>query len=681
MTDVCASCGEPSVRTHNGARLCRLCYEAAVPSWLRSDPDEMETSEPPVGGAQPPFGAPGIAGLPKSDSAFEAMVVSLQEQAAADPGMYRVRVLLLALLGYGFLLGAVLVLGLSAVVIVVILFALRIAFFSRSLTGPLVDRMGMVSRALWVKIPTPEGTPLTAERSPVLFALIEEVRWEARCPKIHSVLVDPQFNASVVHVPRLGVFGWPKHYLVLGLPLLRLLPLEEFKAVLAHEMGHVAGAHGHFGVWVYRQRKSWVSLLQRLEAEKKLEGSVFLAFSRWYAPLFNAHTFVMARAHEYSADALAARVASPRVAADALARLAMLHSWTGQVYFREIEKRSRKTPLPPPDLFGEMARRGRALDPDTAAAQLAEGMAARTGVMDTHPSFSERLAALGESARVPAPFETSAAEELLGPVLREIEDAHNRGWYESTLEAWKTEYAKAEHQRARMMELDAREVMAPLTPEDQWERACLCRVEDRAQEAEAIVEELVRTQPDFATARLAWGMILLARGTEEGLEHLDRAFELGRVDPRPACEAAHAYLLTRGRAAEAERFAIRYQEYQTKLAAAAAERENFEIGDLMEHGLPEETIEALRAGLAEFPSVRAAYLARKRLKHFPESPFLLMGVELIGPKDEYKAQVEALGGRLKLPGPWLCASLALVPPKLLTQLKEVTGGPFYQAAQ
>jgi hypothetical protein len=37
---------------------------------------------------------------------------------------------------------------------------------------------------------------------------------------IHEVLVTPEFNASIAQVPRLGVFGWHRNYLRIGLPLM-----------------------------------------------------------------------------------------------------------------------------------------------------------------------------------------------------------------------------------------------------------------------------------------------------------------------------------------------------------------------------------------------------------------------------------------------------------------------------
>ena len=540
--------------------------------------------------------------------------------------------------------------------------------------------MNMVSRALWVRIPIPDGTPLTAEQAPALFSRIEEVRRDAQGPRIHCVLLDANFNAAIVQVPRLGVLGWQENYLVLGLPLLQFLPPEEFKAVLAHEMGHLVGAHGRFGVWIYRQRRSWLSLLERLEAEKKLEGFVFLSFSRWYAPLFNAHTFVMARAHEYHADQLSARVTSPEVAADALSRMQLGSRWIAQEFWPDVQLRLRTTPDPPTTLFNEMARRGREQDADQATAGLAEAAATTTGSLDTHPSFADRLEALGQGPRVPAPFDVSAAEDLLGPALPELQGKFNRDWFAGVVEAWKHAHAQATLQRTRLEELDAREAAAPLELGDRWERACLLKVEGRTAEAEAIVEDLVTTTPTFPPAQSAWGIILLQRGDEAGLAHVERALELGGIDPGPPCEAAYAFLRARYRAAEAERFAKRIREYQKLLAAAQSEQETIEVKDLEGHGLPEATLQELREVLVGIPRIRTAYLARKRGRDPADPPSFVLGVELTGPRDTHAEEVGRLVGHVTLPGSWAFVVLARAPWRFRSGFKRVAGGAFYGAA-
>src|SRR5271167_4520804 len=139
---------------------------------------------------------------------FEALVRRLETYARAHPRRYKLRVALLAGLGYIYLL---LVLVALFVATGLLVFALRsAAFWAIKLAIPLLALMGAVLRALWVKMPSPEGVPLKPLDAPQLFTALEEIRKRLRAPRTHTVLLSFDFNAGVTHLPRLGIFGWPR---------------------------------------------------------------------------------------------------------------------------------------------------------------------------------------------------------------------------------------------------------------------------------------------------------------------------------------------------------------------------------------------------------------------------------------------------------------------------------------
>lgn len=53
---------------------------------------------------------------------------------------------------------------------------------------------------------------------------------------------------------RLGVLGWHVNYLILGLPLMQAVSPEQFRAIVAHELGHLSRNHSRFAGWIYRVR-------------------------------------------------------------------------------------------------------------------------------------------------------------------------------------------------------------------------------------------------------------------------------------------------------------------------------------------------------------------------------------------------------------------------------------------
>jgi Zn-dependent protease with chaperone function len=119
--------------------------------------------------------------------------------------------------------------------------------------------------SLRVRLKTPEGFPLKHEDAWNLRSLADELTWKLHGPRIHEILISNNYNAGVSQVPRLGIFGWQKDYLIVGLSLVCALTPEEFRGILAYEFGHLSGNHGRFSVWLYRVRKKRVQMAENLE--------------------------------------------------------------------------------------------------------------------------------------------------------------------------------------------------------------------------------------------------------------------------------------------------------------------------------------------------------------------------------------------------------------------------------
>ncbi|HKC48539.1 MAG TPA: M48 family metallopeptidase, partial [Gemmatimonadales bacterium] len=250
---------------------------------------------------------------------FRALVGRLEQKAARAPGAYRAQVAILAVVGYAYLFTILAVLLAAAVGLVLVG-----RFVVVKLLIPLVILIYAVLRALWVSVPAPQGERISRFDAPRLHELVRRVRRTVAAPRVHVIQSIPQLNAAVVQVPRLGVFGWYRNYLLIGLPLLQALSPEEWQAVLAHELGHLSGRHGMLGAWIYRVRETWGRLGQTIQTRKSaLGGLLFGKFFDVYAPYFMAYSFVLARGHEYEADQAAAELAGAETARRALLRLEM----------------------------------------------------------------------------------------------------------------------------------------------------------------------------------------------------------------------------------------------------------------------------------------------------------------------------------------------------------------------
>ena len=147
---------------------------------------------------------------------FDALVRRLEPQAGASPRVYNLRVAALAALGYAYIGTVVVVLlGLAAGSAWLIWNDgewrdIRLALYPIFFTG----LAWAVLRTLHVRLEAPEGRRLTREDAPALFDEAERLRVALDAPRAHVVLLTDDFNASVTQVPRLGVLGFPRNYLV-----------------------------------------------------------------------------------------------------------------------------------------------------------------------------------------------------------------------------------------------------------------------------------------------------------------------------------------------------------------------------------------------------------------------------------------------------------------------------------
>lgn len=444
---------------------------------------------------------------------YETLVEQLERQAEHQPGWYRIR------LGAMALLGIVLV--------------------------PLIWVRAMMGR-----LEPPSGREITRADAPELFACIDAVRSRVHAPVAHTVLITDEFNAAVVQRSRLGIFGWPHNHLILGLPLMQALDLQEFRSVLAHEFGHLAGAHGKFAAWLYRPRAGWARLAHALGHDEQRGKALFAPLFKWYARAFAALSFVQARQQEYEADQMAAAVSGERTAADALIRVHLQSRFLSRHYWRRIlqEADSKAEPDAHPFTMLRTAFAEHRLD-DRAKVTLTAALKRRTGCDDTHPSLGDRLRALRVPPQVPGPIGASAAEVLLGPLSEQLASEFDAQWRRRVTAWWQGRHQYAIASRARLDALTS--AGAGLSVEDAFSRAELTEELGDATAAREQLEVLAMRALDHAPTQFALGRLRLANDDDSGIESLKRAMRLDTGAQQSASRLIVQYLRRHGRNEEA----------------------------------------------------------------------------------------------------------------------------------
>jgi hypothetical protein len=477
------------------------------------------------------------------------------------------------------------------------------------------------------------------------------------------VLVTADFNAAVTQLPRLGVFGWHRNYLMVGLPLLRSLSVVQLEAVLAHELGHLSRGHARLGNWIYRLRRTWQRLDQALEARPQWGSGLIRRFLGWYAPYFNACSYPLARQSEFEADATSAQITSRQAAAQALTNVSVIGSYLGERYWPQVRARARDMPQPAFGPFSDYAAPPLAgADADTQR-WLVAALAERTTYSDSHPCLRERLQALGAEAEVALPAAGSAADRLLGAASARLAGVFDSSWRAGVRDSWQKVYENTQQGRSRLAQLRLQASAGPLTAEQGVELAGLEEeVGEGGATALALRRQLVAAHPHSPLARFVLARQLLAAGDEAGAALME-----GVLAEEPQAIAAGSELLRdywwrRGERDKAQHWHERLTQRQLQLQQAKQERERLLPGDSwLAHGLDAASLEVLVARLGSVPGLSRAYLVRKRVLHRPEAPLYVLGFAAttlgVGNSARSRAVMVQLRSAVEFPGETLIISV------------------------
>ncbi len=278
---------------------------------------------------------------------------------------------------------------------------------------------------LWSLIPRPDkfeapGMLLDRATQPRLFSELEGIAAALNEELPREVYLIGAPNAFVAD--RGGMLGFGSRRIMgLGLPLLSLLTVSQFRAVLAHEFAHYYGGDTSLGPWVYKTKTSIVRIFENIGSVGKLARVALLGIMYMVvASLLKAYfiTFLRAinfvsRRQEYRADELACMVAGRQNLIDGLEsihRAAM--AWPA--YWN--------TEVAPPLNDGSLVAVGEGFVRFVSAAEVSAALnkslsqrmqEEKSQPYDTHPPLRDRIAAAQKLADTGAAADAQPASILL----------------------------------------------------------------------------------------------------------------------------------------------------------------------------------------------------------------------------------------------------------------------------
>jgi Zn-dependent protease with chaperone function len=573
---------------------------------------------------------------------FDLLVRQLERSSSQrNTANYQLRVAALAAIGYGYIWVICLALFGS-------LWLVRWFFESTHQRTIAVDPnqlwilFGLVAIAtFWVQYTPLNDREIQRDEFPELFSIIDELSIKLKTPTIHHVVINYDHNAAIYQAPRIGLLGWYQNYLLLGLPLLQSLTPEQFKATLAHELGHLAGNDSSFTGYILRVRKMW----EQLTTDNNF--FVFQWFFRWYEPLIKAYSFVSVRDREYAADALAKRMTSPEIAANDLIQTYIYQYYLQEGFSRELDRQARESATPPLNVVTQMlAELRQPLDPQTAQVWLGLILGEATDTDDTHPCLSDRLAGVGyptPKSWTPSPILCTAAEYYFGDRLANLAAELDLRWYESRKLAWFRQYQQAQYQREHLatlhhqatttqLTISAATIQADLTTELQGELVAL-----------PLWQEILARSPHHPQANYQVGKALVNRGHLSGCVYLEQAIALDPDLVIPSCEELYRFHTFQGDLASAEIYLDWRQQHLPKQWRSKLERNIKDTDKFVSHDLAPELITEIHAKLSNYPAIDRAYLVCKPMRIFTDRPLYILGLKIntAKPNTPQKLKIDA----------------------------------------
>jgi len=249
----------------------------------------------------------------------------------------------------------------------------------------------------------PPGPPITHAQHPRLFDVLEDVARATNQKMPATVYVSPDLNAAVLHHG--GVLGLGgRRTMILGLPLLHVVTVDQVKAILAHEFGHFSGGDTRIGRLVYQTRAGLVRTLAAVE------GDWLETLFSFYAKIVMRISMAVSRQQEFAADAFAARVISTQDIIDGLRISDRTGSYLSMFFLTNVLPIVQAGYRPP---IGSGFAAYSALMPSTPMREHRE-VDAQDAVHDSHPPLEDRIAALEALGSNPARVsDTRAASALL----------------------------------------------------------------------------------------------------------------------------------------------------------------------------------------------------------------------------------------------------------------------------
>ena len=286
----------------------------------------------------------------------------------------------------------------------------------------------------------PVGLKLTPEIAPELFGLIADLDIVRGQMPIHRVIVTERFELDIVKTRLVILPVWSKNTLVIGLPLMQMMPAHVFRAMLGRKMCQHSLLRNPLLHWLHQLNSAWRQYHDCVSGRRSPVMKMLESFYGAYRPLYAKLLEPVARLDGLSADSYSIKVLNDEDLVESIEYLFVSGMFIETMFWpkiREVARKQRNYDLYPFATLNKVGLTSLAkLDINAwLEKELKSGSSPRWGVA----SMPVRLDALGHDELYEIELSAdaeSAAVTYLGGNLGKVISTIDRYWQQNTIPEW-----------------------------------------------------------------------------------------------------------------------------------------------------------------------------------------------------------------------------------------------------
>lgn len=302
----------------------------------------------------------------------------------------------------------------------------------------------------------PEGVEVTREMAPELYALIHDskvVRWQL---PIHRVIVTERFHLDIIKA-RYSIFPfWSRNTLVIGMPLIQIVPPDVFKALLARKLCQHSLFRNPLLYVLHQLNSAWWQYYETFSRHTAADMKLFALGIGSFALLYHKIIEPIARLDGLSADRYTLKVINDEDLVQSIEYLFVAGMFVEEMFWprlRTLAREQKKYDLAPFSTLGRV--RMKYLEKlslnNWIKKEMSTGVSPRWGVA----SMPARLSVLGHDDVLPLKIGAqSAAEYYFDSMNAQLITQIDTLWQSNMVSQWREADDQMQEEQALMSEIE-----------------------------------------------------------------------------------------------------------------------------------------------------------------------------------------------------------------------------------